>query len=86
MLELNNTVINSNILDHGCKSLNNMKNRLTNITRTKKNQELKSENMKFHKNTYFRVGANYSSLALIILPIIAVVIFKKRQNEKKKDH
>ena len=87
LLELNNTIINSNISDQDLKSLDNMKKRLTNIKlNTKKEMDdLKSENMKFRKNTYIHIGANYSSLVLFILPIVAVIIFKKRHNKKQKE-
>ena len=40
--------------------------------------------MQFRKNTYLHIGANYSSLTLIILPVGAVIFWKTRQNRKNK--
>ena len=38
--------------------------------------------MQFRKNTYFHIGANYSSLLLIILPVGVVIFWKTRQYRK----
>jgi len=38
----------------------------------------------FRRNTYLHIGANYSSLALIILPVGAVIFWKMRQKKKNK--
>ena len=47
--------------------------------------DLKSENMQFRMNTYLHIGANYSSLALIILPVGAVIFWKMRQKKKNNE-
>ena len=84
MLDVNKTIINSNISDHGLKSLDIIEKRLSNIKlETEKSMnELESKNMQFRKNTYFHIGANYSSLLLIILPVGVVIFWKTRQYRK----
>ena len=86
MLDVNKTIINSNISDHGLKSLDIIEKRLSNIKlKAEKNMnEWKSENRQFRRNTYLHIGANYSSLALIILPVGAVIFWKMRQEKKNK--
>ena len=86
ILELDNTVNNTNISDHGYKSIKIIRERLTNIKLDthKEIQKLKTENSEFRRKTYIHLGANYFSVVIIIFPIIAFGILKKYQNNKRK--
>ena len=77
---------NTNISDHGYKSIKIIRERLTNIKLDthKEIQKLKTENSEFRSKTYIHIGANYFSVAIIIFPIIAFGMFKKYQNNKRK--
>ena len=86
ILELDNTVNNTNISDHGYKSIKIIRERLTNIKLDthKEIQKLKTENSEFRRKIYIHLGANYFSVAIIIFPLIAFGMLKKYQNNKRK--